>query len=65
MHLSFWFSVKMEFLCMLFQNSQEIINLPSFQLHQRNLNITKLTNSKYQLMQKITCGIITYVHLRE
>ena len=35
MHLSIWFSVKMDFLCMLFQNSQEIINLPSFQLHQR------------------------------
>ena len=37
---------------MLFQNSQEIINLPSFQLHQRFLNITKLTNSEYQHMQK-------------
>ena len=47
---------------MLFQNSQEIIKLPSFQLHQRFLSITKLTDSKYQLMQK--CEIITYVHFR-
>ena len=52
MHLSIWFSVKINILCMLFQNSLEIFNLPSFQLHQRFLNITKLTNSKYQIMQK-------------